>query len=132
MAAQILVLVSVASGVLQLFSIVSYCEDNKQPLRSSWNTPSTNIRHVTQFNNTRPHIIFILADDLGYRDVGYHGSRIRTPNIDRLAMSGIRLENYYTQAVCSPTRGQLLTGRYQVCFLTRDQLLTVAGRYQVS
>ncbi|XP_060551406.1 arylsulfatase J-like [Ruditapes philippinarum] len=115
MAVQILVLVSIGSGVLQLlFSLVSYCEDHKQPLRSTWNTPSTNIRHVTQFNNTRPHIIFILADDLGYRDVGYHGSRIRTPNIDRLAMSGIRLENYYTQAVCSPTRGQLLTGRYQI------------------
>jgi hypothetical protein len=62
----------------------------------------------------RPHIILIVADDLGYNDVGYHGSDIRTPNIDRLALAGVRLENYYVQPVCTPTRSQLLTGRYQV------------------
>ncbi|XP_060585574.1 arylsulfatase J-like [Ruditapes philippinarum] len=62
----------------------------------------------------RPHIILIVADDLGYNDVGYHGSDIRTPNIDRLALAGVRLENYYVQPVCTPTRSQLLTGRYQI------------------
>ena len=67
-------------------------------------------------SNTRPNFIFIVADDLGYNDVGYHGSEIKTPNIDKLAMSGVRLENYYVQPVCTPTRGQLLTGRYQVAF----------------
>jgi hypothetical protein len=66
------------------------------------------------YPETRPNIIFIIADDLGYNDVGYHGSEIKTPNIDKLAMSGVRLENYYVQPVCTPTRGQLLTGRYQV------------------
>ncbi|MEZ6072206.1 MAG: arylsulfatase [Pirellulales bacterium] len=60
----------------------------------------------------RPHIIFILADDLGWGDVGYHGSRIATPNIDRLAAEGTRLEQFYVQSVCSPTRAALLTGRY--------------------
>ncbi|XP_045200174.2 arylsulfatase J-like [Mercenaria mercenaria] len=65
-------------------------------------------------NIRRPHVILIVADDLGYNDVGYHGSEIKTPNIDQLALSGVRLENYYVQPVCTPTRGQLLTGRYQI------------------
>ena len=61
-----------------------------------------------------PHIIFIMADDLGWNDVGYHGSEIETPVLDALAKSGVRLENYYSQAICSPTRASLMTGRYQV------------------
>ena len=66
------------------------------------------------YSEHQPDFIFIIADDLGYNDVGYHGSDIKTPNIDILARSGVRLENYYVQPVCTPTRGQLLTGRYQV------------------
>lgn len=59
-----------------------------------------------------PNIVVLLADDLGWGDVGYHGSRIATPNIDRLAKRGVRLEQFYAQPVCSPTRGALMTGRY--------------------
>jgi arylsulfatase A-like enzyme len=59
-----------------------------------------------------PNIVILLADDLGWGDVGYHGSRIATPNIDRLAAKGVRLEQFYAQPVCSPTRGALMTGRY--------------------
>jgi len=60
----------------------------------------------------KPNIVFILADDLGFNDVGYHGSRIKTPNIDKLASEGVRLEQFYVQPVCSPTRSSLMTGRY--------------------
>lgn len=60
----------------------------------------------------RPHILIILADDFGWNDVGYHGSEIRTPTIDRLAASGARLDQYYVQPVCTPTRASLMTGRY--------------------
>ena len=50
-----------------------------------------------------------------YHDIGYHGSEIKTPNLDRLATEeGIRLENYYVQPICSPSRSQLLSGRYQI------------------
>ncbi|MEL7334831.1 MAG: sulfatase-like hydrolase/transferase, partial [Planctomycetota bacterium] len=59
-----------------------------------------------------PHVILLVADDLGYGDVGYHGSRIKTPNIDALAKRGVRLEQFYAQPVCSPTRAALMTGRY--------------------
>jgi len=60
----------------------------------------------------KPNIIIILADDLGWGDVGYHGSDIRTPNIDGLAKEGLILNRYYTAPICSPTRVGLLTGRY--------------------
>lgn len=64
--------------------------------------------------NSRPNIVFVLADDYGFNDVGYHGSRIRTPNLDRLAAEGVKLENYYVQPICTPTRSQLMSGRYQI------------------
>jgi arylsulfatase A-like enzyme len=60
----------------------------------------------------RPHIIYFLADDLGWKDVGFHGSEIKTPHLDRLAASGVRLEQFYVQPVCSPTRSSFMTGRY--------------------
>ncbi len=60
----------------------------------------------------KPHIVFLLADDLGWKDVGFHGSEIRTPHLDRLAASGARLNRFYVQPVCSPTRSSLMTGRY--------------------
>src|SRR5664279_2270085 len=60
-----------------------------------------------------PNILFILADDLGYADVGFTGGKdIKTPNIDTLAAAGARLESFYVQPVCSPTRASLMTGRY--------------------
>jgi arylsulfatase B len=58
-----------------------------------------------------PNVVILLADDLGWHDVGYHGSEIRTPNIDRLASEGVRLERAYSFPVCSPTRSGLMTGR---------------------
>jgi len=61
---------------------------------------------------SRPHIVFMMADDLGWGDVGYHGSEIETPHIDRLARRGAQLDQFYVQPVCSPTRGSLMTGRY--------------------
>ncbi|CAI5766753.1 arylsulfatase I [Podarcis lilfordi] len=61
-----------------------------------------------------PHLIFILTDDQGFHDVGYHGSDIQTPTLDRLAAEGVKLENYYIQPICTPSRSQLITGRYQI------------------
>jgi len=58
-----------------------------------------------------PNILVLVADDLGWRDVGYHGSEIKTPTLDKLAAAGVRLERHYVYPTCSPTRAGLLTGR---------------------
>lgn len=59
----------------------------------------------------RPNIVVIIADDLGWNDVGWHGSEIKTPNLDKLAKNGVRLERHYVYPTCSPTRAGILTGR---------------------
>lgn len=61
-------------------------------------------------DDSRPNIVVILADDLGYSDLGAFGGEIRTPNLDALAHAGLRLTNYHTGATCGPTRAMLLTG----------------------
>lgn len=58
----------------------------------------------------KPNIVLILADDLGYSDVGCYGGEIRTPNIDRLGRSGVRFTQFFNTARCSPSRASLLTG----------------------
>src|SRR5690348_9708121 len=61
----------------------------------------------------KPNIIYILADDMGYEDAGFSGSKeIHTPELDRLAGGGTILSSYYVQPVCSPTRAALMTGRF--------------------
>jgi arylsulfatase A-like enzyme len=69
--------------------------------------------HVT-LASPKPDIVFILADDLGSFDVSWRGSEVKTPNLDKLAMAGARLEQFYAQPVCSPTRAALMTGRYPI------------------
>jgi arylsulfatase A-like enzyme len=65
-----------------------------------------------QADDKRPNIIFIMADDLGNADLGYRGGQVITPNIDKLAQGGVRLEGFYGQQVCTPSRAALMTGRY--------------------
>ena len=67
---------------------------------------------AAQTNATRPNIVLILADDLGYSDLGCYGSEISTANLDRLASSGMRLTQFYTTPRCCPSRAALLTGLY--------------------
>ncbi len=60
----------------------------------------------------RPNIIIIMADDMGYSDIGCYGGEIKTPNLDRLASNGMRFTQFYNTARCCPTRASLLTGLY--------------------
>lgn len=60
----------------------------------------------------RPNILFIVADDLGWSDVGWHDGFAKTPNLDQLVRTGIELDQHYVQPVCTPTRTALMSGRY--------------------
>ena len=60
--------------------------------------------------DVRPNIVIILADDMGFSDLGMFGSEIPTPNLDALAREGVRFSQFYTHASCSPTRSMLLSG----------------------
>lgn len=61
----------------------------------------------------RPNVVIIVADDMGFADVGFNGcTDFKTPNIDRIAAAGVKLDQWYVQPLCSPTRAALLTGRY--------------------
>ena len=75
------------------------------------------------FGATRPNVVIIVADDLGWGDVSYHGSVIPTPNIDRLIGEGIELNRFYTAPVSSPTRCGLMTGRYPSRFGIRETVI---------
>jgi arylsulfatase A-like enzyme len=77
----------------------------------------------------RPHIVYIVADDLGFADVGFQGSDILTPNIDRLAAEGAILRNFYTQPLCTPTRAALMTGRYPLRYGLQVGVIPSGGKY---
>ena len=62
----------------------------------------------------RPNVVIVLADDLGWRDVGFHGGKTPTPHIDRIAREGLELARCYAFPFCSPTRSALLTGRMPI------------------
>lgn len=76
-----------------------------------------------------PHIVYIISDDQGWKDVGYHGSDIQTPHLDRLARSGARLAQFYSQPVCTQARAALLTGRYPFRYGLQTAVIPSAGRY---
>jgi arylsulfatase A-like enzyme len=69
---------------------------------------------IAQGPASRPNVVLIMTDDVGYGDIGSYGAPdIRTPNIDRLAREGVRLTDFYAAPQCTPTRAALITGRYQ-------------------
>ena len=64
------------------------------------------------FGQSRPNVIIVMADDMGWSDIGCYGSEIETPNLDRLARNGLRFTQFYNTGRCCPTRASLLTGTY--------------------
>jgi arylsulfatase A-like enzyme len=77
--------------------------------------PSCNLRTTSKSENNKnrkPNIIIIMADDMGFSDIGCYGGEIQTPNLDKLAANGLRFTQFYNTARCCPTRASLLTGLY--------------------
>ncbi len=85
----------ILGGVLLIAALAGFNKSQKTPLKA------------------KPNLLIILADDLGYSDIGCYGGEIATPNLDKLAASGLRFRNAYNSARCCPTRASLLTGQYQ-------------------
>ena len=98
---------------LVLTLLLIYCETTlgrnyQRNSRGNWRsrTPRKQCRRC-------PNIVFVLSDDIGYPDIGYHGGSgqgLKTPVLDKLAAEGVKLENYYVQPICTPTRGTLMSG----------------------
>jgi arylsulfatase A-like enzyme len=84
---------------------------------------------LTAAEPPRPNIVYIVADDLGWKDVGFHGSDIKTPNLDELARTGARFEQFYAQPMCTPTRAALMTGRYPFRYGLQTAVITSAHTY---
>jgi arylsulfatase A-like enzyme len=79
----------------------------------------------------RPNIVYIVVDDMGWRDVGFQGSDIATPNIDRLATEGAVLADFYVLPMCTPTRAALMTGRYPLRYGLQTGVIPAAGTYGI-
>ncbi len=81
-------------------------------LMFSITVPAVAIEGTAATQAHKPNIVLIMADDLGFSDIGCYGAEVRTPNIDSLASRGVRFTQFYNNAVCCPTRASLLTGLY--------------------
>jgi arylsulfatase A-like enzyme len=98
-------------------------------LRFALVTPMLSLTTFAQEKPLRPNVVYIVSDDQGWKDVGYHGSDIKTPNIDRLAADGVRLEQFYAQPMCTPTRAALMTGRYPFRYGLQTAVIASAQTY---
>ena len=78
----------------------------------------------------KPNIVYIVADDLGWKDVGFNGATdIKTPNLDKLAAGGAKLTQFYVQPMCTPTRAALMTGRYPFRYGLQTIVIPTAASY---
>ena len=116
-------------------------QDNRVPMNrrrflhvTAMSALGTQLQSLQGAQTRKPNIVFIYADDLGYRDLGCFGDpEIKTPHLDRLASEGIRLTSFYAAPVCCPSRAGLLTGRYpQRCGMLsniRNDMVNYKHRY---
>ncbi|TLD71865.1 arylsulfatase [Phragmitibacter flavus] len=80
--------------------------------------------------SSKPHIIHIVADDLGWKDVGFNGcADIKTPHLDKLAAEGAKLTQFYVQPMCTPTRAALMTGRYPFRYGLQTSVIPSVSAY---
>ena len=86
--------------------------ERRQFLQAAAGAAAARVGHTADASGDRPNIVIILADDMGFSDIGCYGGEIRTPNVDALAKGGVRFTHFYNTARCCPTRASLLTGLY--------------------
>ena len=105
-------------------AMLAACASWQPPVVPAWDAGG--LRSQSARTDTRPNILLIVADDLGYSDLGAYGGEIATPNLDRLAERGTRLSQFYASPFCSPTRAMLMSGadHHRTGFGTMAELLT--------
>lgn len=102
----------------------------KASLRSAATLLTACLALAAQAAEKKPNIVHIVADDLGWKDVGFNGCKdIRTPNLDRLAAGGARFTQFYVQTMCTPTRACLMTGRYPFRYGLQTIVIPTAAGY---
>jgi arylsulfatase A-like enzyme len=108
----------IRSAILKLSPLIGMTSSRREfgsLIASAWALRTASAQKAPDRKERRPNIVILLADDLGYGDLGCYGNRvIRTPNIDRVASEGLRLTEFYATPTCTPSRAALLTGRYSL------------------
>ncbi|RIA46933.1 arylsulfatase [Hephaestia caeni] len=97
---------------IALLMAVSGCVDRHGPAMAADTSPSGDTRPLHDLTGSKPNIILILADDMGWSDLGAYGSEIATPNLDRLAREGLQFTQFTNTSKCFPSRASLMTGLY--------------------
>ena len=122
-------------GILIFIGAVSFSSSSySQSTKPGFLAKGITTRPAKKPGNERPNIVLIMADDMGYSDLGCYGSEINTPNLDKLAANGIRFTQFYNAARCCPTRASLMTGLYPhqagVGHMTNDEFNYAKEGYQ--
>lgn len=103
--------------VASLLAIVSFAWASQTPgIDSSAATTRTD-------DYPRPNVLVVVVDDLGWKDVGFHEPTFSTPNLDAMVAEGVELSTFYTAPTCTPSRAQLMTGRYSYRMGMQDSVL---------
>jgi len=99
-------------SIISVCLLLAGCQKASEALSTKPVTESSTV-NIKKSNNSiaQPNILILLADDLGWADLGFRGSDIETPNIDRLAREGLTLNRFYSMPICTPTRSALMTAR---------------------
>ncbi|MDG2089124.1 MAG: arylsulfatase [Arenicellaceae bacterium] len=100
----------ICTSVIVLTACDTGSQTETQQVGTQVTTTATAPEGVGDLERSRPNILLIVADDLGYTDLGVYGSEIDTPNLDQLANNGLILTDFHNQAVCAPTRAAILSG----------------------
>ena len=100
-----------AKALIPFGVVLASCSPKSEAPVQPKNQVESQVQTQASKTTDKPNVIFILVDDLGFGDVGYNGSEIATPNLDKMAQSGTVLARNYVYPICSPTRAALMTGR---------------------
>ncbi|CAM9150156.1 unnamed protein product [Scytosiphon promiscuus] len=86
-------------------------------------SPAASVKTTRSEENPRPNVLVVVVDDLGWKDVGFHEPTFSTPNLDVMVAEGVELSTFYTAPTCTPSRAQLMTGRYSFRMGMQDSVL---------